>query len=110
MILDWVKQVIDPKTNLALVITATGTGKTSAIAVAALTYCVLYPGFHFMNLAPTGDQATLMMEEAEKWITNTPFEKFIRRTRTGELFKMKPQPKITISSPLGSEHLSGYVC
>lgn len=86
------------------------THNTSSIAVAALTYCVLYPGFHFMNLAPTGDQATLMMEEAEKWITNTPFEKFIRRTRTGELFKMKPQPKITISSPLGPKHQSWFVC
>jgi len=86
------------------------THNTSSIAVAALTYCVLYPGFHFMNLAPTGDQATLMMEEAEKWITNTPYEKFIRRTRTGELFKMKPQPKITISSPLGPKHPSWFVC
>ena len=30
MFLDWVKPVIDPETNLALVITGTGTGKTSS--------------------------------------------------------------------------------
>jgi hypothetical protein len=33
--LDWIKPVIDPKTNLALVITGTGTGKSSLIVVAA---------------------------------------------------------------------------
>ena len=69
MFLDWVRPVIDPETNLALVIT--GTGKTSSIAVAALDSCVLCPGFHFMNLAPTDDQPTLMMEEAKKKTINT---------------------------------------
>jgi len=110
LFLDWVRPVISRDNQLALVITGTGTSKTSSIAVAALAYCVLYPGFNFMNVAPSTDQATLMIDEMEKWVTDTPYSKFVERTRSGELFIKKPYPIAQITSPFAPQYPSRFAC
>ena len=63
IILDWLLPIFDLNTQVALAITVTGTSKTSGVSIAALTYCDLFPGFHFLNAAPTCKQAELMLEE-----------------------------------------------
>ena len=50
LFLDWVKPIITKDNHLALVITGAVSSKTSSVAVATLTYCALYPGFHFLNV------------------------------------------------------------
>jgi hypothetical protein len=110
LFLPWVQPVISRDNHLALVITGTGSSKTSSVAVAALTYCVLYPGFHFLNVAPSTDQATLMIDEMEKWISGTPFAKFVKPTRGGELYLKKPYPHVAIISPLNPNIESWFVC
>ena len=111
LMLEWAVPLIHRDVNIALAITATGTGKTSQIAVAALTYCVLYPGFHFLNVAPTEEQASTMTVELEKWISGTPYsEKFVQLTRSGQLYIAKPSPTAFIRSPLDPKYLSRFIC
>jgi hypothetical protein len=110
LFLDWAKPVVSRKNNIALVIAGTGTAKTSSMAVAALIYCVLFPGYNFMNAAPTEDQSQLMIDEMEKWVTDTPFTKFIKRTNTGALFIKKPSAVVEILSPFNTHYPSKFVC
>ncbi|KRT69437.1 MAG: hypothetical protein XU15_C0011G0119 [candidate division NC10 bacterium CSP1-5] len=112
LFLPWVIQngLIDPSVAVVLAITGTGTSKTSAVAVAGLGCCALYPGFRFLNVAPTENQAVLMVEELTKWCTDTPFTKFVEMTRGGELFVSKPHPTVVIRSPFGPQYESRFVC
>jgi hypothetical protein len=96
LFLDWALPMVSLKTDLSLAIAGTGTSKTSSVAVAALIYCVLYPGYNFMNAAPTDEQSSLMIDEMEKWVGETPFRKFIIPTIRGELFIKKPSALVEI--------------
>ncbi len=75
-----------------------------------MAYCILYPGFHFLNVAPSTDPATLMIDEMEKWISGTPFAKFVKPTRGGELYLKKLYPHVTIISLLNPNIESWFVC
>jgi hypothetical protein len=110
LFLDWVKPVVDKDTHIALVETGTGTGKTSALAIACLTYCALYPGFGARNLAPSDHQSGLMIEEMDKWVTNSRFRKFVKETRSGELYIKKPHALVVIVSPFAPTHDSTFEC
>lgn len=107
--LPWIRELISPQIGLAIAVTGTGSGKTCSVAIAALTYCALYPGFRFLNVAPTGAQAALMLGEIEKWCANTAFRKFIKPSRGAhELWMEKPYPTITIEVYPGFP--STFVC
>lgn len=107
--LDWLKRLISPQINLAVAVTGTGSGKTAGCAIAALSYCALYPGFRFLNMAPTGAQANLMLAEIEKWCTNTGFRRFIQTSRGAhELWIERPYPTITVEVYPG--YPSTFVC
>ena len=110
MLLDWSTPIISPATQIALAITGAGTGKTSIVAVAALTYCALYPAFRFQNGAPSTQQANQMIAEMQKWATGTPYEKFIKPSRSKELFLKSPYPKIVIGSPFNPKYESHFLC
>lgn len=107
---DWVKPVIDLRTDIALVITGTGTSKTSSVAIAALTCCALYPGFGFMNIAPSEKQSSLIVEELKKWAGGSPFRKFLKPTTRGELYIKKPYVLAHIISPLNYNYPSTFAC
>jgi len=51
-----------------------------------------------------------MIDETEKWISGTPFAKFVKPTRGGELYLKKPYPHVTIISPLNPKIESWFVC
>ncbi len=109
LFLDWSLPVIDCKTNVALVETGTGTSKTSSVAVAALITCALFPDYNFLNAAPTDEQSNLMIAEMEKWITSTPFTKFVIPTTRGELYVQKPSATVEIASPFDPRYPSHFV-
>lgn len=99
-LLPWITEFVSAKVEKALAITGTGTGKTSNIAIAALTYCALYPGFDFLNASASQAQSDLMLGEIEKWVTGSKFEKFIVKNRRGSniLWKMRHNyPTVTIN-------------
>jgi hypothetical protein len=54
IMLDWLLPIIDLNTQVALALTGTGTGKTSGVSIAALTYCALYPCQKSMTCAAPG--------------------------------------------------------
>ncbi len=110
IMLDWLLPIVNLNTQVALAITGTGTGKTSGVAIAALAYCALYPGFGFLNAAPTRKQAELMLEEMTKWIVGTPFEKFIKPSTTKQLWVSQPYPKVKVASPMGTRYISEFTC
>lgn len=93
----WMRQFLAPETTKAIAVTGTGSGKTAGCAIRALTYCALYPGYRFLNVAPGQAQADLALGEVSKWAANTEFKKFIRMSRgANPLWKEKPYPTITI--------------
>lgn len=93
----WIRDLVSPRFGLCIAVTGTGSGKTCNVAVAALSYAALYPGFRFLNVAPTGAQASLMLGEVEKWCTNTGFRRFIKESRGAhDLWIEKPYPTITV--------------
>lgn len=110
LFLDWARPMIDRQTDIALVIAATGTSKTSSVAIAMLTYCALIPGYSFMNGAPTDEQSSLMIDEMEKWVSGTAFQKFVIPTNRGELFIKKPSALVEICSPVNPLYPSRFVC
>ncbi len=80
----------------------TGSAKTSTVAIAALIKCAAYAGFDFLNAGPSYLSAADLMEETVKWIAGGPFEKFVVRTKSGELWRQKPYPRMVIDTGLGS--------
>lgn len=80
----------------------TGSAKTSTIAIAALTKCAIYAGFDFLNVGPSYLSAADLMEETAKWIADGPYEAFVVRTKSGELWRQKPYPRMVIDTGLGS--------
>lgn len=73
-----------------------GGSKTSSVGIIALTLTALIPGFDFLNVAPTASQSQDMLDDIEKWVTGSEFEKFVVRPNTGRLFKLKPFPTMVI--------------
>jgi hypothetical protein len=107
--LPWLIKFLDPNIPLGAAITGTGTGKTCGVAIFALMCCALFPGFRFLNVAPSTQQAELMLGEVEKWCANTIFRKFVRETRgVNPLWIARPHPTLTIEVYPG--HPSTFVC
>jgi len=108
-LLPWVKEFINPRITKALAITGTGSGKTSGVAIAALSYCALYPGFGFLNVAQQQATSQLMLNEVVKWVTDSPFERFIIPSRgTHNYWKERPYPTISIDAGAGIS--STFMC
>jgi len=99
--LPWMMEFLSPKIARATATTGTGSGKTAQVTVRALACCALYPGFRYLNVAPTQYQADLALGELAKWAGGTRFEKFIRKPRgaRNELWAGRP-PTCEIVSPL----------
>lgn len=83
------------------------THNTANIGIIELARCALIPGYDFLNVAPTLTQAEDMLGEVSKWVEGTPFEKFVVRPRSGELFKQRPYPMLTIKV---GKHKSTFGC
>lgn len=107
--LPWIRRLLSPTITRGLATTGTGSGKTCNVAIMALTYCAIMPGFRFLNLAPSQSQAALMLGEIEKWAGNTKFAKFIRKGQgSNPLWTEKPYPTITIEVVQGQP--STFIC
>lgn len=107
---DWIKPVVAPGTDVALIVSGTGSGKTSGVAIAALAYCLMYPGFEFMNIAPSEKQAKLIMAELDKWAGGSRFRDFVQITSRSKLYTEKPYALATIVSPLDPRYPSHFAC
>lgn len=95
--LPWLREFLNPQTPLGIAIAGAGSGKTSGVAIFALTCCALFPGFRFLNVAPSEVQARLMLDEIEKWCSETEFSRFIVKGRgANPLWTERPYPTITI--------------
>lgn len=108
LFLPWVKEMWVSGKPIIVVEGGTGSGKTSGVGLFALTLSALTPAYEFLNVAPTGTQAADMIEEVEKWVTGTPFERFIVRPRSGELYTKRPYPEYTIN--IGGQYNSIFGC
>lgn len=107
--LPWVKEFLNPSIPLGIAITGTGTGKTCGLAIYYLSCCALFPGFKFLNLAPSRVQAELMLGEIEKWCLNTRFRKFIRESKgTNPLWVSRPHATLEVEVYPG--YASSFVC
>jgi hypothetical protein len=107
--LSWVKRFLNPAIPLGVAITGTGTGKTCGLAIYYLTCCALFPGFKFLNLAPSRVQAELMLGEIEKWCLNTRFRKFIRESKgSNPLWISRPHATLEVEVQPG--YASSFVC
>lgn len=107
--LPWIRQFISPQITRGLAVTGTGTGKTAGVAIAALSYCAILPGFRFLNVAPTSEQANLVLGEVEKWCSNTRFSRFIQKTAgVNPLWVARPYPVITIE--VYDDYPSTFTC
>lgn len=105
----WMEEFLSPQVTKAVAVTGTGSGKTCGVAVRALTYCALYPGYKFLNIAPTQTQADLALGEIEKWAGNSEFSKFIVQGRgVHNLWVERDYPTVTIQIVEG--HPSTFVC
>ena len=109
--LDWARPFVDIKTNLGMVISGTGTAKTSSVAIAALLYCAMFPGFEFLNAGPSEKQARLMVKEIEQWVTESEFRKFLEFSHGGRKTHVdRPNVKYTIHSPYNPAYPSHIQC
>jgi hypothetical protein len=105
----WMMEFLELSTTKAIAVTGTGSGKTAGVAIRALTYCALYPGFRFLNVAPGQVQADLALGEVAKWAGNTEFAKFIKFGRgANPLWLEKPYPTITVEVVKG--YPSTFIC
>jgi len=105
----WMREFLDLSTTKAVAVTGTGSGKTAGVAIRALIYCALFPGFRFLNVAPGQAQAELALGEVSKWAGNTEFRKFIKTSRgANPLWKEKPYP--TVSVEVVDGYPSTFVC
>jgi len=93
---EWAMDMIASGKQITVISGGTGCGKTSARAIIGLARCALMEGYDFLNVAPTSSQASDILTDVIKWVTGSPFERFIVRSRTGDLFKQRPFPTLTI--------------
>ena len=109
--LDWARPFVDLKTNIGMVISGTGTAKTSSVAIAALLYCGIFPGFEFLNAGPSEKQARLMVKEIEQWVTESEFRKFLEFSHGGRKTHVdRPNVRYTIHSPYNPNYPSHIEC
>lgn len=107
--LPWVKEFVNPRITKGLAITGTGSGKTAGLAIAALSYCALYPGFGFLNVAQQQATSQLMLNEVVKWVAGSAYERFIIPSRgTHNYWKERPYPTISIDA--GAGIASTFMC
>ncbi len=107
--LPWMKKFLNPEIPLGIAITGTGSGKTAGTAIFALMCCALFPGFKFLNVAPSETQARLMLGEVDKWCSETNFRKFIKEGRgVNPLWTERPYPTIVVEVYPGYQ--STFVC
>lgn len=78
-------------------IAGTGSGKTMAVALSAMSWAAMTPKYAFMNLAPTAWQANIMAEMIMREAADKPYERFIKSHTT------RPYPVITIENDLIGE-------
>lgn len=103
LFLPWFRNVLDARADVDVIEGGTGTGKTGNVGVMALSLCALFPGFDWINTAPTGRQANDMLREIAKWVTGTKFEQFIVRSRSGRLYSVQQgQYIVTVDCGLGT--------
>lgn len=79
--LPWFMQAIEAQPDIFVAEGGTGSAKTASVGVLAMTLCAIYPGFDFVNVAPTSKQANDMLREVSKWTTGAEFERFIVKPR-----------------------------
>lgn len=79
--LPWLREFLDPAIPYGIAVAGAGSGKTCGVAVFALMCCALFPGFKFLNVAPTRTQSKLMLAEVEKWCLQTDFRRFVVESR-----------------------------
>jgi hypothetical protein len=103
----WAYEMVTSGKKITVVCGGTGSGKTSSRCVIALSYCALIEAYDFLNVAPTARQATDMFREVGKWVTGTPYEKFVIRPRNKNLFKTRPYPILTVRV---GEYKSTFAC
>ena len=108
VLIEWGQNMLHSQKMVAIVEGGTGAAKTSTVGVAMLMFAALYPGFDALNVAPTGRQSTDMLEEIVKWCTGTKFEKFVVKSRTGDLFTYRPHPNLRVDCGLGT--YSTFMC
>lgn len=77
-----------------IIISGQGAGKTLAVGMSALVYCTLFPGFQFMNTAPTANQSQRMFKLLRDRIIGTLFQE--RFTPDKENIVSSPYPAIRI--------------
>lgn len=107
--LPWLESFLNPSVPLGIAITGTGTGKTCGVAIWALACCALFPGFRFLNVAPSRVQAELMLNEIEKWCLNTRFRKFIVESNgVHPLWVARPHAQLRVEVSDGFH--STFVC
>lgn len=107
--LPWLKQFMNPSVPLGIAITGTGTGKTCGVAIYALACCAIFPGFRFLNLAPSRMQAELMLGEVEKWCLNTKFRKFIVESKGANPLWVS-RPHATMGIEVSPGYRSSFIC
>jgi len=102
-------QCIDVEDDLYVTDDYIVTHNTAGVAIRALTYCALFPGFRFLNVAPGQVQADLALGEVSKWAGNTEFRKFIVESRgANPLWKEKPYPMVSVEVVEG--YPSTFIC
>lgn len=96
--LPWFQDVIASKRLIVVAEGGTGSAKTSGVGALCLADMVAHPGCDILNVAPSGTQAGDMMDEIGKWVEGTGgFEKFVVRSRAGDLWVQKPYPTMTVN-------------
>ena len=109
--LPWLRQMVSPEIGLGLAITGAGSGKTAGVCMAALSYAALYPGFRFLNVAPTSYQASLMLTEIEKWcVPSSPFRRFIVPSRGAHDLWIESSNRPTLTIEVWPGYPSTFVC
>lgn len=87
------------------VIGLAGTGKSLGIGMLAMARCAFYPGFRFLNLAPTQYQSGLMEREINQRIEGTEFrDKFLRKGKAG--IRYKPYVQYTFANGSTAEFMN----
>lgn len=97
LFLPWALKALACGAEIILAEGGTGSSKTSALGISGIMACAEWPGVDILNVAPTLHQATDMIVEINKWVEDTPFEKFVVLTQGKELWKHKPFPTMTIN-------------
>ena len=111
--LPWARPFVALDTTVGMVISGAGTAKTSSTAIAAALYCVMYPGFQFMNAGPSDKQARLVVKELDYWMGGTAFLKFVGMRMQGRKTHVdRPNVIYTFLSPYASSpmHVSRIMC